>query len=181
MIEIRANPLRKAASVPLFFFLVSVFTTNIPLYSETDILLKARMLITEGDFEAAVNELHDIINKLKTIPTASEKPKLAEAYYILARVYKILQMDTQYKENLHAALSTYPHLSIPESDPDIREAVRRIKEAQQKELQKVPVPNSTNSPNSTQMQKVPAPNSFPNSLKVPVPNSPQFQFNIQNR
>ena len=85
--------LKKGALLTLLFFICFTLTTHFSFAKDEDILLKARMLVKKGDFDGAIKELYEVIEKLKII--ASQKRNLAEAYYLLARVYKIVQMESE--------------------------------------------------------------------------------------
>jgi formylglycine-generating enzyme required for sulfatase activity len=117
--------LRKLALLTFVFFIYFTLNGNMALQKDEDILLKARMLIQDGDFEGAINELNDVIIKLKNL--RSQKRDLAEANYLLARVYKIIQMENKYIYHLNIAFEIYPNLSMEEPDPEIRERVSNIK------------------------------------------------------
>jgi len=122
---IKGKILKFFALLTIFFFIHAVGVGNIDPPKDEDILLKARMLIREGDFESAIKELYDVTAKLKTI--LAQKRNLAEAYYLLARVYKIVQMEDKYKEHLKMAFQTFPNLNLPEPDPEIRDMAEKIK------------------------------------------------------
>lgn len=117
--------LRKFALLTFVFFVYFTLTGNMALQKDEDILLKARMLIQDGDFESAINELNDVIKKLKN--PRSQQRNLAEANYLLARVYKIIRMENKYIYHLNRAFELYPNLSMEEPDPEIRERVANIK------------------------------------------------------
>ena len=102
--------LKKLALLTFVFFIYFTLTANMAPQKDEDILLKTRMLIQDGDFEGAVNELNDVVKKLKTL--RSQKRDLAEAYYLLARVYKIIQMENKYIYHLNMAFEIYPNLSM---------------------------------------------------------------------
>ena len=119
--------LKNVAILTLSFFISFTLTLNADFASakNEDILLKARILIQEGDFDGAIEELYDVIKKLKAIVT--QKRLLAEAYYLLARVYNIVQMQSEFEKNLKMAFEVYPNFSKEESDPEIIEMVKKIK------------------------------------------------------
>jgi formylglycine-generating enzyme required for sulfatase activity len=126
--------LKKIAITAIFFFLHFTLTAFFPSTAPTggvgfqkdeDILLKAKMLIQDGDFEGAIKELNDVVANLKKVP--SQKKNLAAAYYLLARVYMTVQMDEEYKYNLRMVFETYPDFSMEEPDPEMSEAAKKIK------------------------------------------------------
>ena len=77
-------------------------------------LLKARQLIKEGDYEGAIKLLDDYIGKIRLI--AEQKKNIAEAYYIIAKIYFIVGEQDDCDTNLKRAFEAYPALSIEESD-----------------------------------------------------------------
>lgn len=125
--------LKKGALLTLFFFICFTLTTYYNFAKDEDILLKARILVNEGDFDGAIKELYEVIEKLK--PIASQKQNLAEAYYLLARVYKIVQMESECKYHLKMALKVYPNFTIKESDPQLIEMMTQVKAELEKEEQ----------------------------------------------
>jgi len=126
--------LKKGALLTLFFFICFTLTAHFNFAKDEDMLLKARMLVKKGDFDGAIKELYEVIEKLKVI--ASQKRNLAEAYYLLARVYKIVQMESECKYHLKMALIIYPNLTVEEPDPQLIEMMKQIKEELEKEEQK---------------------------------------------
>lgn len=125
--------LKKGALLTLFFFICFTLSTHFTFAKDEDILLKAKMLVKKGDFDGAIKELYEVIEKLKAI--ASQKRNLAEAYYLLARVYKIVQMESECKHNLKMALEKYPNFTIEEPDPQLKEMMEQIKAELEKEKQ----------------------------------------------
>ncbi|MGD2093226.1 MAG: hypothetical protein PVH61_44105 [Candidatus Aminicenantes bacterium] len=123
--------LKKGVLLTLFFFLCFTLTSHFTFAKDEDVLLKARMLVKKGDFDSAIKELYEVIEKLKVI--ASQKRNLAEAYYLLARVYKIVQMQSECKYHLKMALKIYPNFTIEEPDPELTEMMKQIKDELKKE------------------------------------------------
>ncbi len=117
--------LKQFTLLTVFFFFYSLLVGNMAFQEDKDILLKARMLIREGNLDGAIKELNDVIKKLETI--LSQKTDAAEAYYLLARIYKIVQLDKEFVIHLKMAFKTCPHLSIEEPDPEIKAMVEKVK------------------------------------------------------
>jgi formylglycine-generating enzyme required for sulfatase activity len=128
---IKRRRLKPLTLLTLLLFIYPILSGNMAFNDGGDILFKARMLIREGDFEGAVKELDDVISKLETL--RSQKEKVAEAHYLLARIYKIVQMEEEFQKNLKMAFEIYPDLSIDEPDPEIRAVVTQIKARLEKE------------------------------------------------
>jgi hypothetical protein len=130
---IKKRILKRGALLALFFFICFTLTTHFTFAKDEDILLKARMMVRKGDFDGAIKELYEVIEKLKVI--ASQKQKLAEAYYLLARVYMIVQMESECKYHLKMALKIYPNFTIEDPDPQLAEMIEQIKQELEKEDQ----------------------------------------------
>jgi formylglycine-generating enzyme required for sulfatase activity len=117
--------------VTLFFFICFTFVNHVSFAKDEDILAKAKMLIQQGNLDRAIEELYQVIKKLKAI--VSQKKKLAEAHYLLARVYKIAQMENECKINLKKAFEVFPTFTIDEPDPGLIELVKQVKAEIEKE------------------------------------------------
>jgi len=109
----------------VFFVIYTLSVGNIAFQEEKDILFKARILIREGNLDGAIKELNEVIKKLETI--LSQKKNVAEAYYLLARIYKVVQLDKEFVLHLKMAFKTFPHLGIEEPDPEIKAMVEKVK------------------------------------------------------
>ena len=59
--------LKNSVIVTLFFFICFTLTTHVTFAKDEDILAKARMLIEQGNLDAAIKELYEVIEKLKVI------------------------------------------------------------------------------------------------------------------
>lgn len=122
----QGNLLRFSGMVALFFFL---FVCVVPNYAygakEEDTLLKARKLYQDGDYESAIQTLDDFINKLKAI--VAQKKNVAEAFYLLAKVYYTVGEDSKVEENLRKTFETYPHFYKEEKDFDFKSRVEKIR------------------------------------------------------
>jgi formylglycine-generating enzyme required for sulfatase activity len=144
--------LKRLACLTVFFFLSAVLSGYVPLQKDEDILLKARMLIKEGNLDAAVHELNEVVETLtKTIPRKIKE--LAEAHYLLARVYKIVKMEAKYKHHLKKSFEIYPSLSIAEPDPEIRQMMNRVKEQLKREESKKKTVEKVGEPPKTRIKR----------------------------
>jgi formylglycine-generating enzyme required for sulfatase activity len=133
MTMIKGIILKPVAILTFFFFtcFMLALTGSLVLSADEDLLLKARMLIHEGDFDGAIKELADVITTLEMIQT--QKQKVAEAHYLLARIYKIVQTPDKFKYHLKMAFKIYPGLNMEEPDPEIRDMVEQVKAGLAKE------------------------------------------------
>ena len=122
---IKGRILKPLAHLTFFFFTCFMITGTLVFPADEDLLLKARMLIHEGDFDSAIKELADVIAKLEMIQ--SQKQKTAEAHYLLARIYKIVQTPDKVKTHLKMAFKMYPELIMEEPDPEMRVMVEQVK------------------------------------------------------
>jgi formylglycine-generating enzyme required for sulfatase activity len=123
---LRGDSLKRVSMIALFFFAFFCFDTNFSFAQEEDVLLKARQLIQKGNFDAAIKELDQIIETLKAIVT--QKKKVAEAYYLLAKVYYIGGMETQFQGYAKKVYEFYPDFKIDESNLDLKEKMGKIRE-----------------------------------------------------
>jgi flagellar basal body-associated protein FliL len=124
--------LRNIAIVALVFFIGVSITSNYAFASEEDNLLKARRLYKEGDYEGAVQILSDFIDQLKAI--VAQKKNVAEAFYLMAKVYYTVGDDQKVEENLKKVFETFPTFSYDEADYDFKNRVdtaRKLVMAQQ--------------------------------------------------
>jgi hypothetical protein len=130
--------------IALFFFLWFSITANFGFaQQEEDELLKARKLYQDGDYEGSIKLLSEFIAKLRAI--VAQKKNVAEAFYLLAKVYYTVGEDEKVDENLQKVFETYPAFEKEEADFDFKARVDKARaevEAQrlaQKE-KKEPVP-----------------------------------------
>lgn len=92
---------------------------------EEDDLLKARRLYQQGDYEGAISLLTNFINKLKAI--AAQKKNVAEAFYLLAKVYYTVGEDNKVDNNLQKVFETYPGFSKEETDLEFKDKVEKVR------------------------------------------------------
>lgn len=121
--------LRIAGMVALILF--SWFTLTADLawagqQDEGDELLKARRLYQQGDYEGSINVLDNFISKLKAI--VAQKKNVAEAFYLLAKVYYTVGEDQKVDENLRKVFETYPAFDNREVDVEFAQRVERARE-----------------------------------------------------
>ncbi|MDY0295806.1 MAG: hypothetical protein RB296_00635 [Acidobacteriota bacterium] len=124
-----AKSLRMTGMVVLLLF--SWFTLTVDLawagqQSEGDELLKARQMYQQGDYEGSIKVLDEFIGKLKAI--VAQKKNVAEAFYLLAKVYYTVGEDQKVDENLRKVFDTYPAYETREVDVEF---ARRVEEARQ--------------------------------------------------
>jgi tetratricopeptide (TPR) repeat protein len=101
-------------------------------------LSKARQLIKEGEYQGAIKMLEDYIGKIKQV--LFQKKRIAEAYYIIAKIYYIVGEDNNTDINLKRVFETYPGFSIEESDMAFLARVNKIKNAGKPNPQPIPGP-----------------------------------------
>jgi len=130
---LKGSVIRVVTVLTLIFFICFCLPTNSIFGNdkEKDILLKAKTLIQQGDFDEAIKELNRVIDTLKHIVSGIEK--VAEAYYLLAKLYYIGGMQSDFEYNIKMMYITSPKYEIEEKDPDLREKVEKIKEETKKQ------------------------------------------------
>lgn len=121
----RHDWIKKGGVVTLVFFCWFLFATNYQHAAEEDSLLKARSLYQQGDYEAAINLLTDFIQKLKAI--VAQKKNVAEAFYLLAKVYYTVGEDEKTEANIRKVFETFPPFEKEESDLEFRERVDKVR------------------------------------------------------
>ncbi|MCK4836366.1 MAG: hypothetical protein KAT17_07005 [Candidatus Aminicenantes bacterium] len=98
---------------------------NFSFAQEEDVLLKARQMIQKGNFDEALKELNRVIETLKA--SVTQKKNVAEAFYLLAKIYYIVGMETQFQDYVKKVYRVYPDFKIDESNLYLKERVGKIK------------------------------------------------------
>jgi hypothetical protein len=121
--------LRGVGLVTLFLFTFFVLTADFNFVqakeTEEDILLKARRLYQGGDYEGSIKMLSDFIQKLRAM--VEQKKNVAEAFYLLAKIYYEVGDDAKVDENLTKVFETYPAFNIEEANPGFKQRVEKIR------------------------------------------------------
>jgi len=121
--------LRLVSLMTLFFFIFFIGTADLSLakaQEEDDVLTKARRLYQEGDYEGSIKLLSDFIEKLKAM--VEQKKNVAEAFYLLAKIYFEVGDDTKVDENLGKVFETYPTFKKEETNFGFRDRVEKARE-----------------------------------------------------
>jgi hypothetical protein len=121
--------LRETALITLGVFLWFTLGSGLAWsgQGQEDPLVKARRLISEGDYEGAIKLLEDYIAKIRVV--AEQKKNVAEAYYIIAKTYYIVGEEENSNANLRRVFEVYPTFTIAELDPAFRALVDKVKAA----------------------------------------------------
>jgi hypothetical protein len=99
--------IRRAAILTLFFFAFFTFAADLAMARpQEDDLTKAKRLYQEGDYEGSIKLLSGFIDKLKAM--VEQKKNVAEAFYLLAKIYFEVGDDAKVEENLGKVFTTYP-------------------------------------------------------------------------
>ena len=117
--------LRPLSLLTLFFFIFFIGVSDISLAQEEDVMLKARQLYMEGDYEGAIDTLSDFITKLRALE--EQKKNVAEAFYLLAKIYFEVGDDVKVHENLHKVFDTYPTFNKEEINLGFKEHVEKVR------------------------------------------------------
>ena len=130
--------LRVAGALTLFFFVFFIISADFAAAKEKeeDILLKARRLYQEGDYEGSIKLLGDFITKLRAM--VEQKRNVAEAFYLMAKIYFEVGDDAKVDENLRKVFETYPAFTKEEVNLGFKDRVEKIKEAVMLEKEKEP-------------------------------------------
>jgi type II secretory pathway pseudopilin PulG len=117
--------IRKIGIVTVLLFGWFSLSTGFGYAQEEDELLQARKLYQQGYYDDAITMLIECINKLKSI--VAQKKKVAEAFYLLAKVYFTVGEDDKVDANLEKVFETYPTFNKEETDLEFKDRLDRVK------------------------------------------------------
>jgi hypothetical protein len=120
--------LRPLSLITLVFFIFFIGTAELSFgqgQKDEDALLKARRLYQDGDYEGSIKLLVDFIEKLKAM--VEQKKNVAEAFYLLAKIYFEVGDDTKADENLKKVYSTFPSFTKEESNFQFKDRAEKIR------------------------------------------------------
>ena len=117
--------LRSMGMITLFLFAWSCLATGFVRGAEEDPLDVARQLIKAGSFKEAEQVLGAYIGKIRGI--AKQKRRVAEAHYLLAKMYYEVGDDRKCDEDMRAALQIDPEAGKEEIDPGFRKRLDGIR------------------------------------------------------
>ena len=103
-----ARSLKKVGMFILILFCWFYLSPSFNFAQEEDELLQARKLYQEGYYDDAITLLNECIHKLKSI--TAQKKKVAEAFYLLAKVYFTVGEDVRVTEYKKRYLKPIPRL-----------------------------------------------------------------------
>jgi hypothetical protein len=132
--------LKGAGIVTLFLFLFFIFSADFAAAQEEDVLLKARRLYQEGDYEGSIKLLGDFISKLRAM--VEQKRNVAEAFYLLAKIYYEVGDDSKVNENLRKCFDTYPAFTMEETNLGFKDRVDKIRKEVLEARTKQPLPET---------------------------------------
>jgi len=133
--------LKGAGMVTLFLFLFFIFSADFAAaQQEEDALLKARSLYQDGDYEGSIKLLSDFISKLRAM--VEQKKNVAEAFYLLAKIYYEVGDDTKVDENLRKCFETFPAFTTEEPNLGFKDRVNTIRKEVLEAKTKEPLPET---------------------------------------
>jgi hypothetical protein len=132
--------LKGAGMVTLFLFSFFIFSADFAAAQEEDVLLKARRLYQQGDYEGSIKMLSDFISKLRAM--VEQKRNVAEAFYLLAKIYYEVGDDTKVNENLRKCFNTYPAFTMEETNLGFKDRVNKIRKEVLEARTKQPLPET---------------------------------------
>jgi DNA-binding beta-propeller fold protein YncE len=146
--------LKQTSIIALVFFAWFTIGPNFTVAGQEDPLTQARQLTRSGNYEAAIALLKQFIDDMKTI--ADKKKNIAEAYYMIAKIFFTPLGDLQSSdENLAKAFEAYPELKIDESNNEFSIRVKKVQDAaiastaqKEKKLEVIPKETEVNPPQS---------------------------------
>lgn len=119
------SSMRKIAVITMILFVSFCLAANFQYAQEEDLLLKARRLYQTGYYDEALTILNQCVEKLRNI--VAEKMKVAEAFYLTAKVYYTVGEDAQVEKNLKKVFETYPAFKKEESDIEFKSLVDKVR------------------------------------------------------
>ena len=117
--------IRFCCGVTLFFFACSSLAPAFAPGNEEDPLALARKLIMAGSYDEAARVLGAYIERIRDI--AKQRNRVADAHYMLAKMYFEVGDDLKCDENLRSALSYDAELGKEETNADFRERLDKIR------------------------------------------------------
>jgi hypothetical protein len=117
--------LKKVGIFTLISFLFLITTTNYSFAKEEDVLLKARKYYQQGNYDESVKVLQKFIENLRAI--VEQKKNVAEAFYLLAKVYYTVGEDSEVDKNLKKVYETFPSFYKEENDMEFKKKVMKIR------------------------------------------------------
>jgi len=163
--------LKGAGMVTLFLFLFFIFSADFAAaQKEEDALLRARRLYQDGDYEGSIKLLSDFVSKLRAM--VEQKKNVAEAFYLLAKIYYEVGDDTKVDENLRKCFETFPAFTMEEPNLGFKDRVNTIRKEVLESKTREPLPETeTYEEEPTAEEKVieqPAPPKEKKKKKFPV-------------
>jgi hypothetical protein len=133
--------LKGTGMVTLFLFMFFIFAADFAsAQQEEDVLLKARRLYQQGDYEGSIKMLGDFISKLRAM--VEQKKNVSEAFYLLAKIYYEVGDDTKVNENLRKCFDTFPAFSMEETNLGFKDRVNKIRKEVLEAKTKQPLPEA---------------------------------------
>lgn len=117
--------LRKIGIFTLIAFVFLVGTSEYSFASEEDVLLKARKYYQQGNYDESVKVLQKFIENLRAI--VEQKRNVAEAFYLLAKVYYTVGEDAEVDKNLRKVFETFPTFTKEENDIEFKKRIIKIR------------------------------------------------------
>ncbi len=111
------GPVRRTALAAIWIAVLFLFLTR-PADAQQSELDKAKTLINAGEFDAGIKLLEGYIATIKDI--AGRRKSIAEAYYLIAKIYFSVGEDDKSDENLAAAFAAFPGFTTEETNAAFR-------------------------------------------------------------
>lgn len=119
------SSLRKIVLFTMILFAWFCLAADFQYGQEEDLLLKARKLYQKGYYDDALTILNQCIEKLRNI--VAQKKKVAEAFYLIAKVYYTVVEDEEVKKSLKRVFETYPTFQVEESNLEFKSLVDQLR------------------------------------------------------
>jgi hypothetical protein len=133
---------KKTAFITLIFFVCFILSENFAFPQSEDVLATIKRHVEQGNYDEAETLLKDFIQK--TPSTGKQKYKLAEAHYLLAKIYFIVKeavpgAKEKIEQNIRQVFQLYPDFKQDEENESFRIKVEEIKIEYFKQIQNKPI------------------------------------------
>lgn len=117
--------LKQIGMLTMFFFIFFIGAPDLVQAQKEDDLKRAHRLYQNGDYEGSIKLLSGFIDKLRAM--VEQKKNVAEAFYLLAKIYFEVGDDSKVEENLMKVFETFPSFQKEESNFSFKDRFERVR------------------------------------------------------
>jgi hypothetical protein len=123
-----ANFIKRVALGTLIFFVCFILSENLAFPQSEDVLSTIKRHVEQGNYDEAEKLLKDFIRQKQGV--SGQEHRLAEAHYLLAKVYFIVgeaapKAEEKIEQHLNEAFKLYPDSGQNEEDRSFKERVEK--------------------------------------------------------